>query len=509
MPALVSAQGDRAVGETSVIRAIDITRVAVFDSVEARFWGYRLMNALHAETRAYVVRRELLFRAGEPFDTARANETERNLRSLGLFRDVEIDTVRTDSGLVARVRTVDAWTTTVGFGLSTSGRQSVYSLSLNESNFLGSGTIAALSYVNDVDRSAILAGFDAPRLVAQRVGVGATYLDRSDGQAGSLSVRYPFVSLSSRQGASLSAQYSEGRVLRFVGGRARAADSLRRRFEIVRGEAARATMASPRGFVRVGVAGQLRREDYAPKSDTAPLARTVTAALGPLLSVRVPRFIQVRNVNTIGRVEDVDLGLQLRAGLLIAPSSWGYARDGIGTSLGVAVGQRIPGGYAQAQAGASALATVYGTDSASAHVSGTAYMQRGDRHLLVAHAVAAALKNPHPGGEFDLGLGDLLRAYPAHAFTGDRLYALSAEYRWIALPRFLGLVGVGAATFVDHAGAWFAGSPRRSGTEVGTGLRFASIREAAVVWRLDLSYRLANDVHTAGRVVSLGRGFVF
>ena len=59
-----------------IIRAIVINRSEVFDSVEAReFWGFGLVNALHVQTRPYVVRRELLFEVGEPFDTARVNES--------------------------------------------------------------------------------------------------------------------------------------------------------------------------------------------------------------------------------------------------------------------------------------------------------------------------------------------------------------------------------------------------------------------------------------------------
>src|ERR671913_1682616 len=76
------------------IRAIIINRSEVFDSVEVRgFWGFGLVNALHVQTRPYVVRRELLFEVGEPFDTARVNESARDLRALSIFRDVEIDTV--------------------------------------------------------------------------------------------------------------------------------------------------------------------------------------------------------------------------------------------------------------------------------------------------------------------------------------------------------------------------------------------------------------------------------
>jgi hypothetical protein len=500
---------DPAHADSAIVRAIEIRRDPVFEAHEARFWGYRLANALHADTRAFVIRRELLFAAGEPYDTARVKESERNLRALGFFRAVEIDSVRTDSGLIVRVRTADAWTTSASVAVRTSGTQSSVDLALSEANFLGTGAVAALGYVNDPDRSSILLAVDAPRVIRHRIGVGASYLDRSDGRAASLSVRFPFVSLVSRAGASLSAQFFDGRVLRFAGGRQTAVDSLRRRFEIVRGEVAWASTASRRGYVRIGLAGQIRRDDFTPQAFPDPVPRTVTAASGPFVSVRRPRFIVVRNVNTVGRVEDVELGVQLRGSLLAAPRAWGYERDGVGASVGIVLGQRIPSGFAFLQAGANALRTGAGTDSATAHASTTVVLQRTDRHLFVGYASIGALKNPQPGAEFDLGLGYLLRAFPAHSFTGDRYYSLTGEYRWLIWPRLLGLVGVGVAAFADHAGAWFQGFPRRTGSEAGAGLRFASIREAGTVWRLDLSRRLAHDTNRAAWVVSLGRGFVF
>jgi hypothetical protein len=259
----------------------------------------------------------------------------------------------------------------------------------------------------------------------------------------------------------------------------------------------------------VGLFAQVRREDFAPREATTPMPRTVSAAAGPTLALRAPRFIRMRNVQYMGRVEDFDLGPQLRASVLFAPSAWGYDRSGVGTSLAVASGLRLPSGFAQATASVSVLTTRYGTDSSSAEGASTVVLQPGPRHLIVANVSGGLQRRAAPGDEFDLGLGAGLRAYPVHAFTGDRYYLTGAEYRVLVWPEILGLVGVGAAAFVDHAGAWFAGSPRRTGTEVGAGLRFASLREAGVVWRVDLSRRTANDVLSGGWVLSIGRGFVF
>ena len=95
-----------------VVDTIVIVTRNVFGSEEAHEnMAFRAANSLHVTTRVAVVRRELLFRAGEPYDSALVAETERNLRRLGIFRDVTIDSARVGSRLGVIVQTADGWTT--------------------------------------------------------------------------------------------------------------------------------------------------------------------------------------------------------------------------------------------------------------------------------------------------------------------------------------------------------------------------------------------------------------
>lgn len=489
------------------VRAVILQRGAVFDSAEARNWPYRLANALHVETRPGVIRRELLLDVGDPYDSLLVAESERNLRALGIFQDVRIERQETDSGIVLLVRTTDAWTTTVGVGAETSGSQSVIDLSLQEGNLLGTRTAARVGYRNDPDRSSIVFAFDTPRAIDHRIGVGASLVERSDGRAATASLRLPFLSLSSRTGASLATSIFRGRVLQFAGNTV--VDSLWRESALLRGDAAWAVTAGPRGYVRVGVLAQWLRDDLIALEDRGSLPFTRKAAAGPYLALRAPRYIRMYNVERIDRVEDIDLGPFATMAMLAAPAVWGYERNGIGGSLGAGVGLRLPGGFARFAARGSILQTGDGTDSATVEAATTAVSQRGERHLVVVHGSGGRQHNGIAGREFDLGLGAGLRAYPAHAFTGDRYFLLVGEYRYLIHPRFLGLFGVGAAAFAGHAGAWNGGSEQRAGTELGVGLRLASLREAGGIWRLDLSRRAAGAGFGAGWVASLGRGFVF
>jgi hemolysin activation/secretion protein len=130
--------------------------------------------------------------------------------------------------------------------------------------------------------------------------------------------------------------------------------------------------------------------------------------------------------------------------------------------------------------------------------------------MAVFHAEAGWLKNPLPGEEFDLGLGSGPRAFGNHAFTGDRSVFLSAEYRFTVADDLFRMVGLGLAGFVDHGGAWYAGSPRRVGWDAGVGLRLGASRSSDTdALRFDLARRFANDVEQAGWVVTVGKGFAF
>ena len=114
LPLRLAAQAD------DTLRAVVLDRRDIFDPEERGFVA-RVGNALHIQTRPATIRRELLFRPGEPVDSARIAESERNLRALGVFRRVVIDTIRTDSGLVARVVTKDGWSTQADWRFRSTG----------------------------------------------------------------------------------------------------------------------------------------------------------------------------------------------------------------------------------------------------------------------------------------------------------------------------------------------------------------------------------------------------
>lgn len=499
-----------AAGDTSrVIRAVELERRDIFDPDE-RGWVARLGNALHIETRPSTIRRELLFAPGERYDSASVAESERNLRSLGIFRRVRIDSVRTDSGLVARVLTKDGWSTQIDYRFRSAGGQVEFTIGLIENNLLGTASTAAVRYRKTTDRSTVALGFRRPRLFAGRIGLGAQYEDRSDGRLAAGLLEQPFFALTTPWAFSLSGEDHDERVLRFFDGQRVARDTLSRRYTIARGATAWALRASERGYLRLGVQAQVRRDDFIVEGTPGPFPHTVTGAAGPYLAWNRASFLVARGVAGFAREEDVDLGATVRLGLMAAPRAFGYDRNGVAPLLAARLGARLPLGFAYVEGVAGGLYTRSGLDSGSVQLAATTVLQPARHQVAILHVEGGWLENPLPGAEFDLGLGQGPRAFRSHAFTGNRSFFATAEYRVTVVDDFLGMVGLGLAGFADHGGAWYAGSPRRTGWDAGVGLRLGASRSTDTeALRFDLARRFANDAQGAGWVVTVGKGFVF
>jgi len=299
-------------------------------------------------------------------------------------------------------------------------------------------------------------------------------------------------------------------VLRFFNGMGQARDTLQRRFTLVRGSAAWALHASSSGYLRLGVTAQLRRDDTLRVGSSGSFPETVTGSIGPYLTWNRAHFVVTKGFAGFGREEDIDVGTTVRVGLHAAPQLLGYDRDGLGPEVSGRIGASLPWGFAYLDAVADGVYTSAGLDSGSVQIGGTVVLQPGPRHVAVLHLEGGWLKDPVPGEEFDLGLGSGPRAFGSHAFTGDRSIFGSAEYRYTLAEDVAGLIGLGIAGFVDHGGAWYAGSPRRVGWDAGVGLRIGASRSSDTpALRFDLARRFANDVEKAGWVVSVGKGFVF
>lgn len=492
-----------------VVQYVDIIRQDIADTNETSFPA-RAANALHVRTRERVVEREVLLKPGMPYDSALAAETARNLRALGIFRDVRIDTVRSDSGLTLRVITKDGWSTYPIFDLTTAAGQSALAIGIAEANLLGLAATGLVRYSSNPDRTSWLFGFRQPRMFGGHINVGLSLEERSDGRFIAGQVGQPFYSLSSRWALGGDATYFDGNVLVFADGILTPLETLSRQLTLVRLDGARALKASPRGYLRLGATAQFQSNSFLPSPVSVPRVDTVQVAIGAYMSALHARFAVVENVRSFGRAEDYAIGPSLRVGLLAAPSAFGYDEGGAGAQLTASAGVLFPIGFAQASAAANGLFTGSGIDSGSVVLKGNLVIQPNRTNAIIAGGFVGWQKNPVPGAQFDLGLVYGPRAYPLHAFTGDRGFLVAAEYRWTFTENFGGLLGMALGAFVDYGGAWYAGESPRTGTDFGAGVRFGPSRSAnPVLFRLDVAYRVAAAPFAPGWSIVFGEGFTF
>jgi hypothetical protein len=493
------------------VKGVVIERHDVFTGDVARTFYGKIANAIHIVTRDAAIRREVLVRPGQPYDSALAAESARNLRRLGVFRQVAVDTFRSDSGLMLRYITDDGWSTKAEFRFGSTGNQASWTIGAYEDNLLGTAGQVAFEHKKTPDRSSNTFLFQRSRLFANAVAVHGEYTDRTDGWRGLGSIGVPWLSVQSRGRAFLTGFMRDERVLRFVEGAPAPADSIRRVQTIVRGDFGWAPIADPRHFVRLGLIAQARRDDFGPWEGPDPIGKTVTGEFQFFIDASRARYQVMKGFRTFVHQEDVDLSASIRIGVAVAPQELGYAENGIGPVIGLhggtALGQK---GFVSGDFHYNAIYRSAGPDSGTVQAGTTIGWSDGRRHVLVAHAEAGWKENMAPGEEYDLGLGIGPRAYGDHAFTGDRELFATGEYRFALDPDLWGLVGIGIAAFADYGGAWYDGSPSRTGTDAGLGLRIGPSRATSLaVVRLDVAHRFTTDRQAAGWVLVIGKGLPF
>jgi hypothetical protein len=456
----------------------------------------KLANGLHLRTRQWVIRRRLLLDAGDPVDDARIEESERALRSLGVFRFVQVDTVRPVRGgpLALSVVTADGWSTQPQASYTTAGGDEAWEIGFIERNFLGTATELALSYGKNPDRSRLDLGFANPHFLARRASVRLRYSDFSDGRTGSWQFGLPFYETGARRALETYGESADQRILRFRDGAL--FDSTQHRLYRVGVTGGFATHATSRSYVRLWGGIEWRRDDYAPRG-TAPFPRTTFTTFRTGIELGRVRFRVLEQFNSYARREDVDLSPMLRVGV-VTEGDFGYEARGQISAIWAR-------GFALLRAEANGL------DSTRTIGQLTIVSQNVRRHTLIAHLEGGALHKVKPGSEFDLWMAQRgPRLFGVHDFTGTRMIWLALEDRILVAEELFGLVGVGLAPFLDYGGAWYSDQAARLGANAGIALRFGPTRavrgEAA---ELAFGYRFGDAVGDKRWAVTLRKGVVF
>ena len=482
------------------IDSIIIDNHNVFDYDDAApSWVAHLANGLHMRTRSSVIRRRLLLNRGDPFDLARMQESERALRTLGVFRSVRVDTLRQPGGQLAlRAVTADGWSTQPQASFASVGGDQTWEAGIVEHNFLGTATQLALLYGRNPDRTRIDFQFIDPHFLGRRTDLNVRYNAFSDGHRGLWQFGLPFHETAAPHSIVTYGELAHQRVLRFQD--AVLLDSSSHhlfRAGVIGGIAASATSHK---YTRIWGGWEWRREDFG-ATDTSHVPYSVFTTLRAGVEFGSVRFRVLEYFNSYARREDVDLSPTLRAGVVLQPGAGG----GVGYELSGQTSAVWTRGFAVLRVSANGLDTTRTLGQV------TIVSQDIPRHTWILHAEGGVVTYPKPGAEFnpwDDQRGP--RLFGVHDFSGTRMTWFVLEDRILVAHDILGLMALGLAPFLDYGGAWYGNEPARQGGDAGLSLRFGptrAVRGGAA--EVAFGYRFGQGVSGKRWAFTLRQGFSF
>jgi len=546
-PSLAETGGGEFTGKPALrIGRIDIAVTDIYSDAETdaatgfiRFMR-RSMNALHFDTRQFVIQRELLFRTGDPLTSELLVETERNLRSLGFFRQVQVVAVDTlaDGSVPIVVRAQETWSLQTQMSYSQASNQSRrWSILLSDVNFLGYGIQVGLGLGENEDYHYTHFVFGQRRLFGSHWSLEYRKTDPGDGYSESVALARPF--FAQDDGFGLEAvTWREQFDRRYYLSNAGPAgvdptdiSSLYTQIPVTsagfRCEAL--FRISPRGSGRIWRLGpglELLDQDFQlvdPESELSdgrwvnprfltdgetPLTRERGLGVYPLLCLesRGRTWTKARFTLKYGPVEDIPLDprwdLRLSASgkwsgstmpgdyrYLLANEFSDWSRLGPGFLLMQGKSQVVFGAPEINNSSHDLLCGWFGHHRGNG--SGPRLFAQRTSRLFVEAAWGDEMLGTRA---FTLGLIRGLRTLGFNGMAGDRLYRWNAEHGIVLPQELMGLMRLGVAGFYAGGLAWWQGEQVTNEDirhELGFGLRVGPSRTGnADVARLDLTWAL-------------------
>ena len=490
----------------AVIGEVRIDTRDIFDLADEKENGilYRAANALHIQTRAGVVRRQLLFKPGERVSVRLIEETERLMRSSRIFYDVSIVPVAYRDGVVdIEVKTRDTWTLEPGWSASRAGGVNKTGFTLRDTNALGTGVLIGATRSTDADRSATVYRVTLPHAFDGWTAIDYSHSRLSDGQSNALSIARPFYALDTRWAAGFSTS-TDTRIDSVFSDGAKVAQ-----FRHMQ-DSAETFAGWSAGLVdhwthRYSVGLSYLKDTYKVEPDVlpppAPFPQDQTL-VSPFFRYELvhDNYEKVKNRDLIERPEYFAMGTQASVqlgrsltGLGSTQQLWLYsasASDGFRLqSNRVLLGSASVSG----QSGYAPL------DRQLASGSIRFYDHHQDnRTLTFASLSGGVVKDPNLANQLVLGGDTGLRGYPRNYQTGERLALLNVEERVYTDWYPFRLFRVGGAVFYDWGRAWDGPGESPSSahwlSNVGFGLRILSTRSSfGNVLHVDLAFPLNRD----------------
>lgn len=446
---------------------------------------YRWANALHVVTKPNVIRGQLLFGEGDPYSLRQIDETERLLRQNEYLRDVQIEPVRFEDGVVdLKVATADVWTLTPSISLGREGGENQLGLGVKEQNLFGNGVLLHFKYKSTVDRDTTTLDFANQHFRGSRDHLAFRVGKNSDGYDHRFYFARPFFSLDSRRsyGLALAAGdlteplYDRGEVISDF-------QHTLQHHDLFSGRSA----GLRNGWVRRFFTGVVYDDhEFAPTPltvDPISLVPEDRKYIYPYLGFETIEddFVTAENFDKIGRVEDRFLGTRVAFRLGYSPEAFGSSIDA--WHYNASFTNAIVASKKSSFTVATSLSGRYedgDTQNFLLFLETRFHRRLTDSQLFYASVTATGSDNLDLDNQLLIGGDSGLRGYPLRYQGGQAKALLTLEHRiftdWYPWRFF----NVGAAIFFDAGRTWGdnpVGGPNLGLLrDVGIGLRLGSNR---------------------------------
>lgn len=474
--------------EKTKIEQVAINIRPIFDEAnpDENNWIFRLVNTLHIDTHPSVVKNDLLFQEGDKVDEKLIQESERRLRTRSYLSEASIKATNPcDSNANLAVDVHEVWTLLPEISYSHAGGNNSYGFGLHDSNFLGYGKTINITHTSSAERSGNLFEYIDPNTGISNSTFSVLYADNSDGIHKTLEYIRPFASLTTDWSAGVTYKnYSQEDTLFDIGKEVDrfAHDSDGRSIFYGR----KLDSGTRESIHRVLLGYTQQQDDFMPvgippdASTFVPESRQYNY---PWLEYQHIHddYIKAYNVQQINRVEDINLGTELRVRLGYTSSLYeeynnAYILDAEytkGFSLSkhqlILTDVTADGFYRDGEFYSGKVKGV-----ASYHWQN---FKRGQFYIELTSARGFRL---FPELPLELGGDTGLRGYPARYQAGDHLRLFTVEQRFFGEKEWLSLFYLGAAIFYDEGHAWGESAIPQSEEgrlrDVGIGLRVSGTR---------------------------------
>jgi outer membrane protein assembly factor BamA len=478
------------------IHKIQIDAREIFDEKEkVPFAG--LVNFLHVRTKKHVIRQELLFHRGDKFDRQLVDETERNLRALGIFTDVEITAHPSPNDSVALlVTTRDKWTTRLHTSYKVVGGVHFFGVSLIEDNLLGLGKTIDLGYNQSTDRILRQILYKDRRLFGTRFASHIKAQNNSDFDAFVFTFSRPFFAWNARWGFGFGYESTTGVYRQFQDGELIAQPRLNEKsgqlvLNLYRGQ-------KTKRHLMFGLNIE--------KSEIGANTREINL-IGFGLGWMRRSFHKLRNIDVYGRTEDVPSGVLSEFAFGLNYNRKKRTLDDPYFLYRFRLANATPGELK------FSLSASFQTFYDRRRLRDTFWQSEFKafkifgRHVLVSRVQFTRISNFSVEKQLRLGDENGLRGFKLRGRTGTKMLLLNFEDRIYTNLKLL-VFRLGLTAFVDVGNAWEEHERVRLNdlkASFGLGLRIGNARFTGAINRIDFAY---NTFEKKWRVsVSIGSYF--